>query len=171
MPDGSHSVPDLQNYFEYIIKKHETITDENSPIKIYAINIKNRIVFKIKVGYVLQLLTKQTMDLLGSSIELILIDKHGELVPTIEVVDVFLIHFNVVDNTHQQKSKVLFSFVPDKPFGQLITVKPQTLIMLKTTSAESSFTENWFTDQDNKQLAIEDNVNMTLVVSESKTLI
>ena len=66
--DGSYSVPDLQDYLEYVIKKkHETTTDEDSPIKIYANKIKNRIVFRIKTGYKLELLTKETMQLLGSS--------------------------------------------------------------------------------------------------------
>ena len=56
----------MQDYFEYIIKKHETITDENSPIKLYVNKIKNRIVFKIKSGYKLGLVSEETMKL-GSS--------------------------------------------------------------------------------------------------------
>ena len=65
-PNGSYSVSDIQGYFEYIIKKYETITDENSPIKIYVKKIKNRIVFKINTGYKLELFSKETMQLLGS---------------------------------------------------------------------------------------------------------
>ena len=65
-PNGSYSVSDIQGYFEYIIKKYETITDENSPIKIHVKKIKNRIVFKIKTGYKLELFSKETMQLLGS---------------------------------------------------------------------------------------------------------
>ena len=114
---GSYSIPDLQDYFEYIIKKHETITGENSPIKIYANKIKSRIVFKIKTRYKSKLLSEETMQLLGSSKKEINQDKDGELLPKIEVVDVALIHCNVDNNTHQQKSRVLFSFVPDKQFG------------------------------------------------------
>ena len=138
--DGSYSIPDIQDYFEFIIKKHETITDEYSPIKVYA-NKKNKIVFKVKTGYKLELLTRQTMQLLGSSKKETDQDKDGELVPKIENVDVVLIHCNVVNNTHQQKSRVLYSFVPAKQFGQLINVEPKSLIMLKTTSAEFSFIE------------------------------
>ena len=67
LPDGSYSVSDIQDYFEYIIKKHETITDENSLVKIYVNKIKSRIVFKVKTGYKLELLTEETMQLLGSS--------------------------------------------------------------------------------------------------------
>ena len=66
MPDGSYSVFDIQDYFEYIIKKHETIAD-NPPVQIYVNKITNTIVFKIKTGYQLELLTQETMQLLGSS--------------------------------------------------------------------------------------------------------
>ena len=134
--DGSYAVTDIQDYLEYIIKKHETITDEDSPIKIYANKIKNRVTFKIKTGYKLELLAKETMQLLGSTKKEVNKDKDGELVPKIENVDVVLIHCNVVNNTHEQKSRVLYSFVPDKQFCQLITIKPELLIFLKTTSAE-----------------------------------
>ena len=66
LPDGSYSVFNVQDYFEYIIKKHETIAD-NLPVQIYVNKIKKRIVFKIKTGYKTELLTKETMQLLGSS--------------------------------------------------------------------------------------------------------
>ena len=66
LPDGSYSVSDIQDYFEYIIKKHETIAD-NPPAQIYVNKIKNRIVFKIKTGYKLKLISEETMQLLGSS--------------------------------------------------------------------------------------------------------
>ena len=81
------------------------------------------------------------MKLLGSLKKIIGKNKDGELVPKIEVADVVLLHCNVVNNTHQQKSRVLRSFMPDKQFGQSITVEPQSLIILKTTSAEFSFIE------------------------------
>ena len=61
LPDGSYSLSDIQNYFEYIIKKHETIVD-SPPVKIYVNKIKSRIVFKIKTGYELELLSKKTMQ-------------------------------------------------------------------------------------------------------------
>ena len=65
-PDGSYSIADIQGYFEFIIKMHETLT-ENPPIEIYPNKIKNRIVFKIKTGYKLELLSSETMKLLGST--------------------------------------------------------------------------------------------------------
>ena len=141
VPDGSYSIAALQNYFEYIIKKHETIA-EVSPVLIYVNEINNRIVFKIKSGYNLKLLSKETMRLLGSSSDTIDGDKNSELVPKLESVDLVLVHCNVVNNNYQQASKLLFTFVPNKKYGQLFTVSPETLIMLKTVNTEFSFIEN-----------------------------
>ena len=166
LPDGSYSIPDIENYFEYIIKKHETISN-TSPILIYGNKIKNRIVFKIKLGYKLELLSKETMALLGSSSNTIESDKDGELVPKLEVVEVVLVHCNLVNNSYQQASKVLFTFVPNKQFSQLITVKSHSLTMLKTINAEFSFIEIWFTDQNNRPLEIEDSANITLIIGIS----
>ena len=87
MPDGSYSVSDIQNYFEYIIKKYETVAG-NLPVQIYVNKIKNRIVFKIKRGYKLELLTKETMQLLRSSKKVIENNKDGEIVPRLETVEV-----------------------------------------------------------------------------------
>ena len=70
LPDGSYNLSETQNYIEYIIKKHETI-GENASILIYASTINNRIVFKIKTGYKLELLSKETMKLLGSTIKIV----------------------------------------------------------------------------------------------------
>ena len=81
LPDGSYSIADIQDYFEFIIKKHETLT-ENPPVQIYANKIKNRIVFKIKTGYKLELLTPETMRLLGSTKKDVDKDKDGEHVNT-----------------------------------------------------------------------------------------
>ena len=74
MPDGSYNIPAIQNYLKYIIKKHETIA-ETAPILIYANKISNRIVFKRKTGYKLELLLKETMKLLGSTSNIIDADK------------------------------------------------------------------------------------------------
>ena len=77
---------------------------------------------------------------------------------------VFLAHCNLVNNNYQQASKALFTFVPNKQFGQLIINVPYSLTMLNTTNAEFSSIEVWCTDQSSKQLEIEDNVNVTLIV-------
>ena len=126
--------------------------------------IKNRIVFKIKTDHKLELLSKETMQLLGSSKKVIDKNKDGEIVPRIETVEVVLVHCNLVNNNHQQASKVLFTFVPNKQFDQVITITPHSLAMLKTTNAEFSFIEIWFTDQKNRPLDIEDNVNITVII-------
>ena len=162
-PDGSHSIAALQNYFEYIIKKHETITNV-SPVLIYVNEINNRIVFKTKSGYKLELLSKETIKLLGSTSNSIDGDKNSELVPKLESVDLILVHCNVVNNSYQQASKVLFTFVPNKKYSQLITISPEALIMLKTVNTEFSFIEIWLMDQDNRPLEIEDSINFSLIV-------
>ena len=111
LPDGSYTIDDIQDYFEFIIKKHETLTN-NPPIKIYSNKIKNRIVFKIKTGYKSELLTLETMKLLGSTKNIVDEDENSENVPTLESVEVLLVHCNLVKNDYQHASKVLF--VPNK---------------------------------------------------------
>ena len=163
LPDGSYSVSEIQDYFQFIIKKHENLT-ENLPIKIYPNTIKNRIIFKIKSGYKLELLTPETMNLLGSTKKVVDQSKNGENVPKLESVDVVLVHSNLVKNDYQLTSKVLFSFVPDKQFGQLINIAPLSLTMMNTVNTEFSLIEVWFTDQFSKALEIEDNVILTLII-------
>ena len=104
------------------------------------------------------------MQLLGSSKQDIDQNKTGELAPRLEAVKVVLVHYNLVNNSYQQTSKVLFTFVPNKQFGQLITIAPHSPTMLRTTNAEFSFIKIWFTDQNNRPLEIEDNVNITLII-------
>ena len=160
--DGSYNVPKIQNYIEYIIKKHETI-GENAPILIYANTINNRIVFKIKTGYKLELLSKETMKLLGSTKDIIDSDKNSENVPRLENVEVVLVHCNLVNNSYQQASRVLFTFVPNKQYDQLISISPNSLIFLKTMNTEFSEIVIWFTYQNNNALEIEDNVNISVI--------
>ena len=112
LPDGSYSIADIQDYFEFIIKKHETLT-ENPPVQIYPNKIKNRIVFKIKTGYKLELLTSETMKLLGSTKKDVDQDKNGENVPKLESAEVVLVPCNLVKNDYQHISKDLFTFVPN----------------------------------------------------------
>ena len=123
LPDGSYSIEDIQGYFEFITKKHEALT-QNPPVQVYSNKTKNRIVFKTKTGYKLELLSSGTMKLLGSTKKDLDQDKDGEDVPKLESVEVFLVHFNLVINNYQQASKVLFTFVPNKQFGQLINIAP-----------------------------------------------
>ena len=113
LPDGSYSVSDIQDYFEYIIKKLEIVID-NPSIMIYVNKIENRITFKIKTGYYLVLSTPETMKLLRSTKSKITKGENSENVPDLEITEVVLIHFNIVNNDHQQDSRVLYTFVPNK---------------------------------------------------------
>ena len=101
LPDGSCSVSNIQDYLEYVLKKHGENTDKPS-IQIYVNKIENRITFKIKNGYSLELLTKETMKLLGSTKNKITKDKNGENVPHLEITEVVLVHCNIVNNDYQQ---------------------------------------------------------------------
>ena len=94
LPDGSYSIDDIQDYFEFIVKKHETLTDNRS-VQIYPNKIKSRIVFKIKTGCKLELLTLET-KLLGSTNKVVDKDKNGENVPKLDIVEVVLVHCNLV---------------------------------------------------------------------------
>ena len=166
LPDGSYNILEIQDYIEYIIKKHEAI-GENAPILIYANTITNRILFKIKTGYKLELLSKETMKLLGSTKDTIDADKNSENVPRLENVEVVLVNCNLVNNSYQQALRVLFTFVPNKQYVQLISILPHTLIFLKTMNTEFSKIEVWLTDQNNNALEIEDNVNISLIINTS----
>ena len=133
----------------------------------YVNKIENRMVFKIKTANKLELLTEETLKLLGSSKKVINKNKDGEMVPRLEVVEVVLVHCNLVNSSYQQASKALFTFVQNKKFGQLIAITLHSPAMLKTTNAEFSFIEIWFTDQNNRPLYIDDNVNITLMIGTS----
>ena len=166
LPDGSCNISEIQDYTEYIIQKHETIS-ENAPILIYANTINNRIVFKIKSGYKLELLSKEIMKLLVSTKDIIDADKNSENVPRLENVEVVLVHCNLVNNIYQQASRVLFTFVPNKQYGQLISISPHSLVFLKTMNTDFLEIDIWFTDQNNNALEIEDNVNIYLIINTS----
>ena len=166
LPDGSYSIADIQDYFEFIIKKYETLT-ENPSIQIYPNKITNWIVFKIKTGYKLELLSPETMKLLGSTKKVVDKDKNGENVPKLEIVEVILVHCNLVKNDYQHTSKVLFTFVPNKKFGQLISISSHAFTMMNTVNSEFSSVDVWFTDQNSKALEIEYDVNLTLIIGKT----
>ena len=123
LPDGSYSVSDIQDYIEYILKKHSESVD-NPSIRMYINRIENRITFKIKSGYYLELLTPETIKLLGSTESKITKDKNGENVPHLEIVELVLVHYNLVNNDYQQDSRILFTFVPNNTFGSLLEISP-----------------------------------------------
>ena len=140
---------------------------ENPPVQIYPNKIKNRIVFKINTGYKLELLTPETMKLLGNTKRDIYKDKNGETLAKLESVEVVLVHWDLVKNDYQHTSKVLFNFVPNKQFRQLMNISPHSLTMMNTVNTEFCFVEVWFTDQASKILKIEDNFNLTLIIGNT----
>ena len=107
------------------------------------------------------------MKLLGSTKDTTDTDKNSENVPKLENVEVVLVHCKLVNNSYQQASGVLFTFVPNKQYGQLISISPHSLVFLKTMNTEFSEMEVWFTDQKNNALEIEDNVNISLIINTS----
>ena len=132
--DGSYSVSNIQDYFEYILEKHVEDIDEPS-VQMYANEIENRITFKIKNGYNLELLTPET-KLLGSTKNKITEDKNRENVPHLEITEVVLVHCNIVNNDYQQDSRVLYPYVPNKPFANLLEISRTYPILLKTFNSE-----------------------------------
>ena len=173
LPDGSYAVSDIEDYFEYILKKHgEKINndkdkdkdrDKNKPsIKIYINYVEIRITIKIKNGYSLELLTKKTMKLLGSTENRTIKDKNGENVPHLEIVEV--VHCNMVNNDYWQDSRVPYTFIPNKSFGSLLDISLSNRIFLKTFNSEYDEIVVRFTDQNGKPLEIEDRINLTMVI-------
>ena len=121
--------------------------------------------FKIKTGCCLELLVAETMKLLGSTKIKITKDKNVENAPHLEITELVLVHCNIVNNDYQQDSRVLYTFVPNKLFGQLLDISPKNSIFLKTFNSEFSCIEVWFTDQNSKPLEIEDKINITLFIN------
>ena len=105
------------------------------------------------------------MRLLGSTKGIIDTDKNSENVPRLENVEVVLVHCNLVNNSYQQHSRVLFAFVPNKQYGQLISISPHSLVFLKIMNTEFSEIEVWFTDQNSNALETEDNNNISLIIN------
>ena len=135
LPDGSYSASDIQDYFKYILKKHGRNTNKPS-VQIYVNKIENKLTFKIKDGYTLELLKPETMKLLGSTKSKISEDKNGENVTHLEITKVVLVHCNMVNNGYQQDSRVLYTFVPNKPFCSSLDISPTNHTFLKTFNSE-----------------------------------
>ena len=123
---------------------------------IYVSKIENRIKFKIKTGIIsgIIVLTPETMKLLRSTQSKVTKDEN-----------VVLIHCKIVNNDYQQDSRVLYTFVPNKSFDQLLDISPKNFIFLKTFNSEFPYIEVWFTDRKSKPLEIEDKINITLVIN------
>ena len=127
LPGGSCSASRTQ---KYILKKHNKQIN-NPLIRIYVNKIENRITFKIKIGYYLNFLTPETMKFLGSTKNKITKDKNGDDVQDFESAGVVLVHCNIVNHDYQQDSRVLYTFVPNKPSGNLLEVSSKNHIFFK----------------------------------------
>ena len=164
LPDGSYSIANIEDYFKFIIKKLETLT-ENPPMQIYPNKIKNRITFKIKSGYKSELLTPETVYVDK--------DKDNLKLPKLESVEVVLVHCNLVKKDYQHTSKSFFTFAPNKQFGQLIIISPHSVMMMNTVNTEFSSVEVWFANQVSKALEIagkcDDKYGKKLMDTETKT--
>ena len=104
------------------------------------------------------------MKLIGSAENKITKDKNGENVPHLEITEVVLVHCNMVNNDYQQDSRVLYTFVPNKPFGSLLDISPPSHIFLKTFNSEYNEIDVWFTDQNSRSLEIEDRIYLTMII-------
>ena len=153
----------FKDYFECILKKHGENSDKPS-VQIYVNKIENRVTFKIKNGFSLELLTSETMKLLGSTENKITKDKDRENVLHFEITEVLLVHCDIVNNDYQQDSRVLYTFVPNKPFGSLLEISPTNRIFLKTFNSEYDEIKVWLTDQNSKPLEIQDRINLRMVI-------
>ena len=130
LSDGSYSTSDIQDYFEYILKKHwEKIVNPSK--RIYRNKTENRIMFKSKTGYYLELLIPEKMKLLESTKGKLTKDKNGENGSYLEITDAVLIHCNAANNSYQQNSRALYTFVPNKSFFQLLGISPKNFMFLK----------------------------------------
>ena len=109
----------------------------------------------------------ETMTLLGSNKNKTNKDKNDENVSYLEITEVVLMHCNIVNNDYQQDSRVLFTFVPNKAFGQLLNISPKDFIFLETFVSDFGCIKGWFTDQNFKLLEIEDKISITLVIDKS----
>ena len=163
LPNGSYSISDIQDYFGYILRKHNENFD-NPSIRIYVNKIENRITIKIKKGYYLQLLTPETIKLLESNDSEINNDKNGANVSHLEVVELLLVHCNFVNNDYQEDSRILYTFAPNKPYGSLLKISPRHHIFLKTFNSEFQEIKVWFTDQTSKPLEVKNRINLTLII-------
>ena len=128
------------------MKKHWEDINEPS-VQIYVNKIENRITFKIKDGYTLELLTPETMKLLESTKHKITKDENGENMPHLEITEVVLIQYNIVNNDYQHHSRVLHTFGPNKLFGSLLEISPTNHIFLKTFNSGYDEIKVWFTGQ------------------------
>ena len=140
LPDVSNFVSDIQDYFEYILKKHKEKTD-NTLIRIYINKIEYRITFSINTRYYLERLTPKSMKLFGSTKIKLTKNKAGGNLPHLKIDEVVLVHCNIFNNDYQQYSRVLHIFIPNKSFDLLLDTSPKSFIFLKACDSDLLYIE------------------------------
>ena len=105
------------------------------------------------------------MKLLGSTKSKITKKENAKNVPNLEINEVVLVHYNIVNNDYQQDLRVLYTFIPNKSFGQLLDISPTNSIFLKDFNSEFSYIQVWFTYQNSRPLEIEDKINISVVIN------
>ena len=102
--------------------------------------------------------------MLRSTVSKINKDKNGENVSHLEIIEVVLVHCNIVNNDYQENSRILYTFVPNETFGSLLEISPPNHVFLKTFNSEFQEIKIWLTDQTSKPLEAEDKINVTLII-------
>ena len=133
---------------------------------IYVNKIEKRIEFEIKTGYNLELLTPVTMKLLGSTKSKMTKKENGENISNFEITELLFVQY-IINSNYQRNSRVLYTYIPNESFGQLLDISPKNFIFLKTFNSLFSYMEVWLTDQNSNPLEIEDKINITLVFNST----
>ena len=147
----------LYQIFKSILSMFLKITEKiliKHQYKYLKTKLKIGIHLKLKMDMALNFLILETMKLFGSTESKITKDKNSENAPHLEITEVVLVHYDIVMNDYQQDSKVLYTFVPNKPFGSLLETSPTNQIFLKTINSEYDKIKTWFTDQNSQPLEI-----------------
>ena len=134
---------------------------------IYVNKIEKRIEFEIKTGYNLELLTPVTMKLLGSTKSKMTKKENGENISNFEITELLFVQY-IINNNYQRNSRVLYTYIPNESFGQLLHISPKNFILLKTFNSLFSYMQVWLTDQNSNPLEIEDKINITLVFNSTR---
>ena len=147
----------LYQIFKSILSMFLKITEKiliKHQYKYMKTKLKIGIHLKLKMDMALNFLILETMNLFGSTESKITKDKNSENAPHLEITEVVLVHYDIVMNDYQQDSKVLYTFVPNKPFGSLLETSPTNQIFLKTINSEYDKIKTWFADQNSQPLEI-----------------
>ena len=137
---------------------------DNPSVKIYINKIENKITFKIRTGYYLEVLTSETIKLLGSTENEISKNENSKNVLHSEITELVLVYCNIINNDYQQDSRVLETFILNKQFGSPSEISPKNHIFLKIFNSEFEIIGVRLTDKNSQPSEIEDKINLTLII-------